>query len=356
MKTMQKIIISPRHLLKAIIIFFFLLPWMAALSQDYTKKYEEKYDVDKGANLSIKNKFGDIKCQAWDESTVAITVTVKVDASSQDRANRVFDKITVALSGDRTKVQGTTTVGNMNNADFSIDYEIRMPKWINIDLDNQFGDIVLDESDGMVKINLEYGAMEANALNGPKSELVIKFSNVDAGFMKNGNVHLEYSELKSKGAENLQLYSRFGQVTIDKIAILNLDSQYDEIRIGSVGQLISVSRFSELDFTKINGDFDFDIEYGELAVKYISPAFKLGKVRNTFAGANLVFDPKSGAVVDAEMEFGELSYPRSNVSINKQTEGYTTNIYKGKIGTMASPTSQLTIKSKNADVSLDFAE
>jgi hypothetical protein len=329
---------------------------MAAIAQDFTKTYEKNYDVDKGANLVIRNKFGDVKCQAWDQSNVAITVTVKVDVSSQDKANRVFEKIDVVLSGDRTNVQGTTTVGNMNNADFSIDYEIRMPRWINIDLDNQFGDIFLDETDGMVKINLEYGAMEAHALNGSKTEMVIKFSNVDAGFMKDGTLHLEYSEWKSKGCENLQLYSRFGEVTIDKVARLNLDSQYDEIKIGNAGEVISVSRFSEMEYAKINGDFDFDIEYGELGVKYISPAFTHGKVRNSFADANLVFDPKSGMNVDAELEFGELSYPKTNVSLNHQTEGYTTNIYKGKIGTVASPASQLTINSKNADVSLDFAE
>jgi hypothetical protein len=355
MKTKQKY--TNISLISGILIVIFLLfPCMAILAQDFTKTYQEKYDVDKGADLIIHNKFGEIQCQAWDESSVSIIVTVKVDASSQEKANRVFEKIGVALSGSRAKVEGITTVGNISNGNYSIDYEIRMPRWINIELDNQFGDIYLDESDGRVKIDLQYGAMEANSLNGPNTDLTIKFSDVDAGFMKDGSLNIEYSEWKSKGAENLKLYSRFSEISIEKIAVLNLDSQYDEVNIGSAGQVIAISRFSDLGFDKINGDFDFDIEYGDLEVNYISPAFKIGKIRNTFAGASLVFDPKASMTVDAELEFGELSYPRANTSMNEVTEGYTTHIYKGKIGTAAGPSSQLTVNSKNADVEIDFDE
>jgi hypothetical protein len=340
-----------------LIIAFFFIPWLTLMAQDFTKTYyNEKYDVDKGANLVIHNKFGDIHCQAWDESSVAVTVKVKVDASSQEKADRIFSKITVELSGTRTKVEGRTTVSSVSNADYSIDYNIRMPRWININLDNQFGNIYLDEADGLVKINLEYGDMEAKAFNGPNTDLTIKFSNVEAGFMKDGILNIEYSEWDSKEAENLKLYSRFSEISVERIAMLNLDSQYDEASIGSVGQVISISRFSDLNFDKIIGDFDFDIEYGELDVNFISAVFKLGKVRNTFGDASLTFDPKASMNLNAEMEFGELSYPNANTSISQETIGYTTHIYKGRIGAAATPASQLTITSKNADVDIEFEE
>jgi hypothetical protein len=356
MKTYKKSTTSSLTV-KIIILAFFLLPWLTLSAQDFTKTYyQEKYDVDKGASLVIQNKFGDIHCQAWDESSVDVTVTVKVDASSQEKADRVFDKIQVKLTGTRTKVEGITTVGSISNANYSIDYDIRMPRWINIDFENKFGDIYLDESDGPVKINLEYGAMEANAFNGPKTELTLKFSNGKAGFMKDGTLNIEYGEWKSTGTENLQLYSRFSEINIEKLVELNVDSQYDEVKIGSSGPVISISRFSELEFDKINGDFDFDAEYGDITIHYISPAFKVGKVRNSFAGTSLSFDPKTSMNVDAELDFGELSYPENHTSISHETVGYTKNIYKGKIGTSASPVSQLTIISKNADVDIDFEE
>lgn len=355
MKTIQNP--TNRSLLKrSALVAFLLIPWLVVTAEDFTKTYQEKYDVDKGASLFIKNKFGDVKCQAWDESSVSIIVTVGVDAPSQEKANRVFDKIDVELTGSRTKVQGVTTVDNVNNANFSINYEIRMPRWIAIDLDNQFGSIYLDEADGLVDINLEYGAMEANAFNGPKTELTIKFSDVEAGYMKDGTVNIEYSEWESKGGENLKLYSRFSEISIEKVVNVNVDSQYDDVYFGSAGQVIAISRFSDLEFEKISGDFDFDIEYGNLDVDYISAAFKQGKVRNSFAGANLSFDPKSSMNIEAEVEFGELSYPKANASMNDETVGYTTHIYKGRIGSASGTPSQLTIEAKNADVNIDFEE
>jgi hypothetical protein len=342
---------------RTVITVILTMSCMILSAQDFTKTYyNEKYAVDKGANLIIQNKFGDIHCQAWDESSVSVNVTVKVDASSQEKADKVFDKIGISLTGSASKVEGKTTVGNINNANYSVDYDIRMPRWINVDLTNQFGNIYLDETDGAAKIDLQYGDMEANSFNGTNTDLEIKFSNVETGYIKNGTVNIEYSELDSKGADNLKLYSRFSELTIEKIGMLNLDSQYDEINTGSAGQIISVSRFSGLKFDKIIGDFDFDMDYGDLEAKYISASFKVGKVRNSFAEVNLGFDPKASMNINAEMEFGELKYPKTGTSISHETSGYTTNIYKGRIGTSAGTSSQLTIDTKNADVDIEFEE
>jgi hypothetical protein len=354
MKTKEKCFNSLVHA-KITLVILFLLPWLAVSAQDFTKTYEKKIDVDKGASLLIKNKFGKVNCMVWEQSTVSITVTVDVEASSQERANRIFDKINVEISGDRARVQGITEVGSISNADFSIDYEVRMPKWIDLDLNNQFGDIYIDAVEGNAQVKLEYGAMEAGAFSGTQTDLMIKFSDAEAGYVKNGTLNIEYSEWQSDGADNLKVITRFSEVNLDKVAVLNLDSQYDEVVVGNAGEVISVSRFSELNFGKIKGSFDFDIEYGELDVEYIAPTFANGKLRNTFAGASLGFDPGASISLDAELQFGDLSFPKA-LSMNHETVGYTTEIYKGKLGSASGTPSQLRIISKNADVNIDFTE
>lgn len=332
----------------------FILASTRILAEDYTKTYKEKYTVEKGAVLQIDGKFGDIHCQVWDESSISILVTVRVDASSQEKADKVFDKISVDLSGSPTKVVGTTTVGNINNGDFSIDYDIMMPKWINVDLENQFGSIYLAALDGSAKIDVEYGALDADALNGMASDLTIKFSEADVAYFKDGKVNVEYGGFKANETGNVNIVSRFSHVDIEKAGNLNLDSQYDEIKMGPSGQVILISRFSGLDFDKIAGSFEFDVEYGDLSASGITANFGTGKVRNSFANIDLRFDPKATFNVDAELEFGDLDYPRSGSSMNKVTEDYTTNIYKGKIGSGAASGGQLNIRSKNANVSISF--
>lgn len=356
MKTQDLKSHNNRITLAGIATVFFILTALMASADDFTKTYKEKYPVQKGATLNVINKFGDIHCQVWEESSVSILVTITVDASSQEKANKVFEKISVALSGSSSLVSGKTEVGNINNGDFSIDYDIMMPKWINIDLDNSFGEIYLGEVDGSTKINLEYGAMKADAINGMASELTIKFSESTVEYFKDGEVSVEYGGFESEGAGSIDLYSRFSHVDVEKLEKLNLDSQYDEIEIGSTGQVIAIGRFSELNFDKIATSFEFDSEYGDVNVDYIGAGFTGGKVRNSFAGANLTFDPKASFSVDAELEFGDMDYPSGNTSLSKQTLGYNTNIYKGKIGSASTTSGQLTVRSKHADVNIEFAE
>lgn len=356
MKTLKIRNSASRIIIAATLAILFILASTRLFAEDYTKTYKEKYAVEKGAVLQIDGKFGDIHCQNWDESSISILVTVNVDASSQEKADKVFDKISVDLSGTPTKVMGTTTVGNINNGEFSIDYDIMMPKWINIDLENQFGSIYVAALDGSAKIDVEYGALDADALNGLASDITIKFSEADVAYFKDGKVDVEYGGFKSNETGNINVTSRFSHVDIEKAANINLDSQYDEIKMGPAGQVIVISRFSGLDFEKIGGSFEFDVEYGDLSASGITANFGTGKVRNSFANVNLKFEPKATFNVDAELEFGDLDYPKSGSSMSKITEDYTTNTYKGKIGSGATSGGQLNIRSKNANVNISFEQ
>ncbi len=354
MKTLESLKSTLFTAVRIVTLAVLLATAMVLQAEDFTKTYKEKYTVDQGAVLAIQNKFGDVHCQIWDERAVSVTVTITVDASSQERADKVFDKIGVQLSGTPSRVSGVTTVGNISNGDFSIDYDIRMPRWMNLDLDNKFGEIYIDETDGTAKINLEYGAMDVRGLNSDQNVLTVKFSKCEAGYVKKGKLNIEYGEWDSERVDQFQVYSRFSEITIEEATGLTIDSQYDELNLGKTGQVISVSRFSDVDASLITGDFDFDTEYGEVSVDRITSGFKQGRIRNSFAGVSLGFDPGASFTVDAELKFGDLNYPKDKSSINKEVVGYTTNMYKGRVGSGSSPQAQLSIDSRNANVTIRF--
>ncbi len=126
--------------------------------------------MNKDATLAIKNKFGKIHCQNWDKNAISIEVTITLEASSQDKANKYFDKISISFTGNADRVTATTSFddnlfGNNNN-EFSIDYMVKMPKTIGIELDHKFGDIILEEVQGPSIIELGYGSLKVNKLSG----------------------------------------------------------------------------------------------------------------------------------------------------------------------------------------------
>jgi len=344
------------RLFTASMIILFIFSTGFAQGGDFKKYVEKKFQVNKDASLMIKNKFGDIHCQVWNESSVSIKVEITVEASSQEKANKVLNRINVELSGDQNQVKGVTEVDNMsfNNAEFSIDYFIMMPKSLNVDLNNSFGEIYVEEVDGDARINLEYGEMEVDALNGNSIEITLKFSEGSVDYMKNGKVSIEYGELDSKGANKLEVRSRFSELNLDKLETLVLDSQYDDISIGSTGDVEIIARFSDVEIEQLNGNFNLDAQYGEFSADYIHAGFDKGYVKTAFSGVSLEFDPKASFKVDAEMKFCTLSYPASGSKVTHSEQGYTTNLYKGTIGPDSSPTASLVIVSQNGDVDISY--
>ena len=326
----------------------------SAWSQDFVKSYEQKYAVDQNALLTIQNKFGDINCENWSEPAISIKVDITVDASSQEKANKVFDRIKIDLSGNRTHVSGITEInGSINNSDFHIDYTVMMPTTIQVDLTNRFGAIFFSETEGNARIVLEYGNMEAASFRGAENSFDIKFSEVEVKSLTNGSVNIEYGEWDGGTAGDLTIRSRFSEVMIKEMGMIELDSQYDEVDLGTTGKANVITRFSEIDFGTLKGDFSFDIQYGDMAVELIQAGFLTGTVINQFAEVTLGFAPSASFKVEAELSFGDLDYPSSSSLTHKEV-GYTTNVYNGTIGSDKNPQSQVTINSKNANVSIEF--
>ena len=135
--------------MKTIKILFLLFLAAATLTamadkEEYTREYSKEVTVDPDALLVIKNKYGEVHCQNWNKNMIKIHVVVTVETSNEEKANRMFDKINIELSGDRTKVEGITTLsGSFNNVEFSIDYNIMMPASTGVDIDHKFGELYI---------------------------------------------------------------------------------------------------------------------------------------------------------------------------------------------------------------------
>ena len=332
-----------------------MLMSLQATAEDYTRNFTKKFDVDKNATLLIDNQFGEVHCENWDQQAISIDVIVTVGASSQEKANKVFDKITIELKGDRTKVQGLTSMGSMNmdNVQFSIDYSIRMPRSINVDLTCRFGDMFIDAVEGNSKIRMEYGDLEAKSISGGSNKLILKFGDARIQYLKLGNISLEYAELDLDGAGNLDITSRFSELGVEAMEDLNLDSQYDQIVIDKAGAAKVISRFSDIELGSVTKDLSLDVQYGEIEANYIGAGFKTGKVDNAFASVLLVFDPAVSINVEAEMKFGKLRYPKELSSLSYSDQGFTTSTYKGVIG-KGSAKATLVIEAANGDVTVQY--
>jgi hypothetical protein len=331
---------------------------LQAAGEEFTKKISKSFDVNSNASLNVSNKFGKIHCQNWDKNSVAIEVTITVDASGQEKANKHFDKINIQITGSSDQVTASTNIGddvfNNNNNSISIDYLISMPANINVNLTNKFGDIIIDEVKGSGIIDLAYGSVNCKRLSGSKNDLEIKFSEGFIGYIQSADMELKYSELEIDEAGDMVLDSQFSQFEVGSIDALTMESAYDDDYIGKVRDIDVEADFSDVEVMALGEKLVAVFDYGELKVKEVDKDFSLIDISNSFSDANIGFHTEAGFRLSATIKMGDLDFPRERSKLSVVDLSFTSSKYEGVVGDKPETISKVLINSSNSGVTLYY--
>ena len=180
-------------------IFLFLIclstTSFALGKKDYKKTIDKEFDITKNGSVELDNKFGQLDVRTWDKNKVKINVTVTVRASSEKESEPVFDRISIHFSNGKDFVTAKTDIasnsnnswfswGSWNNSsDFSIDYEVYLPKTIALDLENRHGPTIIAAMDGDAKVEIAHGELTAKGFAG-ELDLDMAHAKGKIGFVK----------------------------------------------------------------------------------------------------------------------------------------------------------------------------
>ena len=324
---------------------------------DYSKTIKKEYNVEKDALLIVKNKYGKVHCNNWEKDAISIEVIIKVDAPSEDKANKILDKIDVKISGNSSEVSAVTEFrkgwcDEKVCKELSIDFIIYMPNTVELDIEHKFGELYIDETSGSARLSIGYGTMEVRKLLNDDNDLKIKFSEASVDYLGGGLLELQYSSFDLSETHDLTVDSKFSSVSIEKLNACEIESQYDEFSIGAITSIILDSKFSDFKISKLLDKAEIENQYGGITIKYVKRGFSEINIENSFGGIDIGIDEEASYSIDAVVKFGSLSYPKNISTISTEVEGYTTNIYNGSVGSDKNSSSIITIESKNAGVSL----
>ena len=132
---------------------------------EYTKEINEEFNISKDGDVKITNKYGNIELNSWNQAKVKIDVTIKVDASSESKANDVFDKINIKFDNGSSYVNAETELnfdkkwwdwGKNKDGKFSIDYVVYAPSTATVDVTNKYGDLNMSDfgNDATITLHL----------------------------------------------------------------------------------------------------------------------------------------------------------------------------------------------------------
>jgi len=262
-------------------------------AKELKKEIHKEFTTNRSSSLSIINKFGEVVIENWDQNQVVFDIEIKAEYPDEKKAQKILDGITVEFRESngkirvRTKFNEQLNKGNWSKGKkFSINYTVKVPQAIPLDLDHSFGDVVINKLTGPVSLDISFGELKAEALFGKSVALDLSYSSGQIDELANATLDIAYvSGLKIGEAGKLNMNVSYSEVKVQKAKGINLDASYSDIKIGYLPK-----SFDEVEIDAQASDIDLGI------------------------------DPDAGFTLSAEVHLGDITYPEGMNSLIKNTK------------------------------------
>jgi hypothetical protein len=327
--------------------------------EEYTKEYEKKFKVNEASLVQLSNKYGDMHIENWAENFVLVKVKITVRTSSKSKADNTINKIRISFKEDGNMVSSITEITeSIDNTNFRIDYDVKMPTKVNVDISNKYGDLFINQIDGQATISVKYGNFTINKLTRenekPTNYISVGYSSGVCNINECGWLKLEsaYSKVSIESATALIIGSKYSSLKIKKSKSIVTESKYDHpFKVGIVKNFVCTGAYSNFEINKLYSMLETDIKYSDLQVTEVDKEFELIKIVLRYGKVNMVIPQVPGYELNAESAYGSVNYPDTK-KINKIIDQTESKIW-GIIGTQTNPKAKVIIDSKYGTVNLD---
>ena len=166
-----------KKILFLIIIFPFLLSCVIVIENPIGpptfrtyKSYHKEVSFKSGNMICIRNGFGDIEIQGWDEEKVEVVATISPRLAYKRRAyfyeiNRNSPKIKLDEFEDFLKIE--TEYREIPEEEFLVDYSLNVPHFVIVEeINNVEGDIFISDIYGEISVELVRGDVRVENFSG----------------------------------------------------------------------------------------------------------------------------------------------------------------------------------------------
>jgi len=323
-------------------------------AQDARKEYSETYSVTKGITLSAETKYSDIELLTWDKSEVDILVTVEVDASSKSKADEALKKIDVSIqkSGNTISLETEMENGWSRNVKTEINITIKAPAYINLDMENSYGDLFIQEVSGLVLLDLKYCNVKAGKLSRgsekPYNMLELAYSNGtidEAGWVE---LELAYSDMEIITSKMLFVESKYSKLIGEKAGGIVTEGTYDKYYIDELDSFVAELKYSGLKFGVLHKSLSLHSTYTSAKVERLSKGFSEVDAALSYGNIYMGVEPGTSFKFEGEAKYGKVSVA-STGKLSKSKEGNSMKVW-GTVGSGSKSTVKLITKYGNIDI------
>lgn len=232
-----------------------------------TKTYSKSYTVNSNDRIKLENSFGEMKLNTWNKNEVKVDVTITVKADAEEKAQEIFDKISIEDSKTSEGVFFKTKIGEINSnksknnnkhnkvESMEINYTVYLPAAGNpLDASNSFGAMIIGDYKGEASLQSKFGSLTAGKISNAK-QVNVEFGKANVEWINNGKVTIKFSK------------ATLGKFSGDINSVFEFCEAINIRLDNSIGQLNVKSSYStvEIDLAKdISANFDIKTSFGDV--------------------------------------------------------------------------------------------
>jgi hypothetical protein len=345
------------RILNIAILLLFLCEVGISAQSDLTRHYKTKFDEYSASSIEklvISNRHGEIQYTGWDKDTLAVRISIWVEAPSSDIASEVHDQINIFQQPTGKTLDYRTVFKQdfFSNYNFGIDYHIFGPQELELELMNRLGNIHIEEYFGTATITGEYGHLKIAKSHEALPKAVIHLSNgdLDIGDLINAEITHKNGRFKLGSAVDLSLTTDFSNAQIQNIEQLKLTAATSNLNIGQARSVNIQAKYTELIIAKIQQKGFIESDMGSVNIQSIESDLKELTISGDHSPVQVHIANKLSFNLHGQVTNGQFFYPenkkirilRENNTLSFSRESRSKNIQ----------TPSLIIFNRNSDIHL----
>lgn len=226
------------------------------------KTYSKSYTVGSSDKISLTNQFGELKINTWDKNEAKVDVTITAEASTDEKAQAILDRINIEDGKSDGGVFFKTKFDKEKDQKwekgekqgFHIDYVVYIPARNPLWAKNDFGPMTVSDFGGEATLESKFGSLTTGKLSNVKKVLV-EFGKANIGSISNGSLVIKYSKATIDNLDGT-VNAVFEYSDIIKLHVDN-DTKELTVKNSYSSLYLNVN-------TNISANFDISTSYGDL--------------------------------------------------------------------------------------------
>lgn len=253
-------------------------------------KYTKNFEVEvTGSNLIIDNSMGNVDVTKGEGEKIEVEANITIKNNDVEYAAKISESLVSISEEKNTKISSNSKKYSNNGkiGSIKIDYSVKVPDTVNVEVDNKFGDVSLVDLALSGKVHNGNGKVTVEALGG---DLIVdsSFGDIDVRdikgetelYLKNGHV------VANNCSKNIKIENSFGDIEIDGIkGIATITNTNGKTKGSGIdGNVNVISKFGDVILSNVSGSVDVDDANGSVDISTVGRDVK---VKNTFGDTKI---------------------------------------------------------------------